>query len=158
MDEYREGVKMGSFCKRGARESWARWKAATTRLSGKTICGYVELDGKLTCASVSKAREKISRTMKNCGVRRRFDEPWRTAANRGGSPPPRTEPWRRGAVRGANRTVGVAHGLVCERTAPYSSRFEPWSTLELSHFRQPIHHHPNLSIAIKLRQANHEIH
>ena len=67
--------------------------------------------------------------MKNRGGLRRFGEPWRTVANLGGSRPPRTEPWRRGAVRGANRTVGVALGSVCGRTAPHSLRFEPWSTL-----------------------------
>ena len=67
--------------------------------------------------------------MKNRGGLRRFGKPWRTVANRGGLPPPRTEQWRRGAVRGANRTVGVAHGSICERTAPRGSRFEPWSTL-----------------------------
>ena len=50
-------------------------------------------------------------------------------ANRGGSRPTRTKPWGRGAVRGANRTVGVAHGSVCGRTEPHGSRFEPWSIL-----------------------------
>ena len=57
-------------------------------------------------------------------------------ANRGGSHPPRTEPWRRGAVRGANRTVGVAHGSVRLRTEPHGSRFEPWSTLGRGDLRE----------------------
>ena len=98
---------MRSFSKRRARESWARWKAAGTQLSAETICANAELNEKLTSARVVKAREKISRTRKNCCVLWRFGEQWRTAANRGGSPPPRTKPWRRGAVRGENRTVGV---------------------------------------------------
>ena len=65
----------------------------------------------------------------DCGGLGNRGELRRTVANRGGSPPPRTEAWRSGAVHGANRTVGVAHGSVCERTAPRGSRFEPWSTL-----------------------------
>ena len=67
--------------------------------------------------------------MVDCGGLANRGEPRRTVANRGGSRPPRNEPWRPGAVRGANRTVGVAHGSVCERTIPRGSRFEPWSTL-----------------------------
>ena len=84
----------------------------------------------LICLSGCENRVKnIANHEKPCGGLANRGEPRRTVANRGGSPPPRTEPWRHGAVRGANRTVGVAHGSVCERTAPRGSRFEPWSTL-----------------------------
>ena len=115
MGEYREGVKMQSFCKRRARESWARWKAAATRLSAKTICAYAELDGKLTCcARVSKAREKISRTEKpRCTA-----AVWRTVANCG-------EPWQ--FVSPTNRTVASRCGSWGEPNRGGCARFGLWA-------------------------------